>query len=819
MAKLKSLLFLMVCILASAAVQAQSTNQFKLTIAPPNNTVMITETTNLLTVFIANLSATNTVVEQGDTNTVTNTVISKIFDGVTVTASSALTKSVTLADSGSAPDVKSKDSIYSGNFIAPTTKVALNLTVTFTVKGNDVTATNDAGDILPIPVTSTTRVVYKIYPRPLNDKFTNAFKIEPEGGIFTTYDAFIPGNSDLLTNNYAATEAGEPVHGGGTADDASVWWKWSSPVATNVLIDLAGSSFNPVMSVYGGNAVNSLAPVVSATSGSKKASVSFSAEAGKTYRIAIASPDTNITSQGSIRLRLAPGATPDTNGPLTQISAPADGSLFTTNLVLFSGTAAEPSGPQSGLNKVYLKVNDTAAVLAGTNANWSKTLTLPAGTNTVQAYAVDYVGNIGPSASISVIFMNPTNDFFGNSILLTGTSGRITAINGRATKEPGEPNHAGNDGGHSIWYHFRAPTDGVLSLTTSNSDFDTLLGVYTGDGVSNLTEVASNDDAYQASGFSSLQASLTSNVVYHIAIDGYGGASGNIAMQYSFVTQAPLPFYSLTVVIPEGGTVTPPSGYYLTNATLKLEATALPNYVFSRWEGDLNATNNPAEVTLSRAKTIVARFRYLNYTEDFETGGFNPRLDWANSTNSPWVVQSAQAEGQFAARSGAISDSQQSHMRLRAKNLAGQASFDLKVSSEYPYDLLAFYLNGQILKQWSGEVGWTTYFFEVPAGTNAFEWAYIKDATFSDGLDAAFIDNISLPQGSLAATIAVTRQTDNTVEIQVQGRMDASYRVQASANLSDWTTIASGQAVEGRFAVIDHDAARYPTRYYRAITP
>ena len=76
-----------------------------------------------------------------------------------------------------------------------------------------------------------------------------------------------------------------------------------------------------------------------------------------------------------------------------------------------------------------------------------------------------------------------------------------------------------------------------------------------------------------------------------------------------------------------------------------------------------------------------------------------------------------------------------------------------------------------------------------------------------------------LPQGSLAATIAVTRQTDNTVEIQVQGRMDASYRVQASANLSDWTTIASGQAVEGRFAVIDHDAARYPTRYYRAITP
>ena len=359
----------------------------------------------------------------------------------------------------------------------------------------------------------------------------------------------------------------------------------------------------------------------------------------------------------------------------------------------------------------------------------------------------------------------------------------------------------------------------VLSLTTSNSDCDTLLAVYSGDAVSNLTEVASNDDAYQASGFSTLQASLTSNVVYRIAIDSYGGSSGNIAMQYGFVTQAPLPFYSLTVVIPAGGTVTPPSGYYLTNATLNLQAAALPNYVFSRWEGDLNSTNNPAEVTLSAAKTIVARFRYLNYTEDFESGGFNPRLGWSNSTNLPWVVQSAQAQGQFAARSGAIADGQQSRMRLQAKNLAGQASFDLKVSSEYPYDLLEFFLNGQKLKQWSGEVGWTTYFFDVPAGTNTFEWAYVKDENFSEGLDAAFIDNISLPQGSLAATIAVARLADSTVEIQVQGRMDASYRVQASTNLSDWTTIASGPAIEGRFTAVDRGASQYPIRYYRAITP
>jgi len=46
-----------------------------------------------------------------------------------------------------------------------------------------------------------------------------------------------------------------------------------------------------------------------------------------------------------------------------------------------------------------------------------------------------------------------------------------------ATKEPGEPAHAGNDGGASIWYSWTAPSTGNVTITTEGSSFDTLLGV------------------------------------------------------------------------------------------------------------------------------------------------------------------------------------------------------------------------------------------------------------------------------------------------------------------------------------------------------
>src|SRR2546425_3684733 len=44
-----------------------------------------------------------------------------------------------------------------------------------------------------------------------------------------------------------------------------------------------------------------------------------------------------------------------------------------------------------------------------------------------------------------------------------------------STKESGEPNHAGNAGGSSIWYRWTAPTADPVTIDTVGSAFNTLL--------------------------------------------------------------------------------------------------------------------------------------------------------------------------------------------------------------------------------------------------------------------------------------------------------------------------------------------------------
>src|SRR3974390_3530799 len=83
------------------------------------------------------------------------------------------------------------------------------------------------------------------------------------------------------------------------------------------------------------------------------------------------------------------------------------------------------------------------------------------------------------------------NDQFANRIVLTGSSVVTFGSNTNASKEPGEPDQAGNTGGQSVWWSWTAPTNGDLTINTDGSSFDTILGVYTGSSVSALSVVAS----------------------------------------------------------------------------------------------------------------------------------------------------------------------------------------------------------------------------------------------------------------------------------------------------------------------------------------
>jgi hypothetical protein len=142
-----------------------------------------------------------------------------------------------------------------------------------------------------------------------------------------------------------------------------------------------------------------------------------------------------------------------------------------------------------------------------------------------------------------VLSAAPANDRFANRITITGTNVTVTGSNTNANKEAGEPAHAGNVGGKSVWWAWTAPTNGDVVISTDGSDFDTLLAVYTGATVSNLRAVATNDD-HGVMVTSRVRFAATGGVQYQIAVDGFNDGttveSGAVTLTLVFVSE-PIP--------------------------------------------------------------------------------------------------------------------------------------------------------------------------------------------------------------------------------------------------------------------------------------
>src|SRR6266542_2913433 len=96
----------------------------------------------------------------------------------------------------------------------------------------------------------------------------------------------------------------------------------------------------------------------------------------------------------------------------------------------------------------------------------------------------------------------PVNDNFGNAIPLGGLVVTTTGSSVGASKEPSEPNHGGNSGGASVWWTWTSPDNGLTTVDTFGSSFDTLLGVYVGTAVNQLITIADDDDYFSGEVFS-----------------------------------------------------------------------------------------------------------------------------------------------------------------------------------------------------------------------------------------------------------------------------------------------------------------------------
>jgi hypothetical protein len=129
--------------------------------------------------------------------------------------------------------------------------------------------------------------------------------------------------------------------------------------------------------------------------------------------------------------------------------------------------------------------------------------------------------------------VRPANDRFANALTLTGAHASALGDNRNATREAGEPAHAGADGDTSVWWTWTAPDSGSVIVTTDGSDFDTLLVVYLGNTISTLEAVAGGDDIDAISGLHTSAVAFTAvaGKTYRIVVDGFDGSSGTIRLQ------------------------------------------------------------------------------------------------------------------------------------------------------------------------------------------------------------------------------------------------------------------------------------------------
>jgi hypothetical protein len=135
--------------------------------------------------------------------------------------------------------------------------------------------------------------------------------------------------------------------------------------------------------------------------------------------------------------------------------------------------------------------------------------------------------------------------------------------------------------------------------------------------------------------------------------------------------------------------------------------------------------------------------------EDFESGGF-AEYEWEMTGTGGWQISDDSYEGDYAAKSVSINHNQSAGMQVELLVLgADDISFYYKVSSENNYDFLKFYIDGNLISQWSGSIDWSEFSYPVESGTHIFKWEYSKDYSVSSGSDCAWIDYIVFPPISI----------------------------------------------------------------------
>ncbi|MHB8520025.1 MAG: hypothetical protein ACYDH9_04640 [Limisphaerales bacterium] len=351
---------------------------------------------------------------------------------------------------------------------------------------------------------------------PPNDNFTNAQTL-------TGFSGTAVGSDDGATSENA-----EPAHAGETGGQ-SIWFAWTAPTNGVWKFDTQGSSFDTLLALYTGNSLATLSVVASNDDRGVllTSETTVAANGGVTYWIAVdgyhgASGDvvlnwTSLSGAPSIT-----SFTPATGGPGIQVTITGSGLLSAFEVGF------------NGVNTPSFNVDSDSQITA----------TVPSGANSGPITVTTTNGTAASAGNFVVSYSRAPNDNFAKRLPLAGETNAVPGSNVGCTRETAEPVHAGAPGGRSVWWSWTAPRSATYRITTRGSDFDTLLGVYTGSTLAGLAEVVSNDDDPTMYPQSTVTLDAVAGVTYQIAVDGYDGAAGRVILSIYPVTPPATIYYT-----------------------------------------------------------------------------------------------------------------------------------------------------------------------------------------------------------------------------------------------------------------------------------
>lgn len=372
---------------------------------------------------------------------------------------------------------------------------------------------------------------------PANDDFANAVLITDEDSVYSG------------RNSEATLESDEPddLYVLSAGSSSSVWWRWVAPTSDIYDISTEGSDFDTVLAVYTGTDLSNLTLIYeNDDTDGLTSQVTISTESGTEYFIAV---DGYGSAQGNIQLMVISPSVPPSNDnfadaiPITELNTPLNGSNVAATLepgeyhdhgqgshsVWWKWTA--PTDGPYDVSTIGSDFNTVLAIYTGTsiwdlvlisqNDDWGGETASLAGiaatAGTEYFIAVDGYGDDQGNVQITVI-PPPSNDNFADAIPIITTDVAVSGTNLNAILESGEPDHA-SYGSSSVWWKWTAPDNNTYGITTTGSNFDTVLAIYTGDELSNLVlEGEDNNDGF--GGTSIVTVSATAGTTYYIAVDG-----------------------------------------------------------------------------------------------------------------------------------------------------------------------------------------------------------------------------------------------------------------------------------------------------------